>query len=179
MARLTFPQLPTVGQEYEAQNGVTYEWTGIAWRVKVSSGGGEGGGPASVVIPEGGTISYEPQQTLRMVNPSGSAIRFFNFGTTCVTFGDSEISPSIVRLHADHLASYNLDGGSYYRFAAKTLNLSPLTVAEVLGQSAYNGTIGYVTDGAPGLAWGDAIVDGGSTSYLVWKHNDVWTVFGK
>lgn len=33
MTQLTFPIGPTLGQQYTAQNGATYEWTGKAWKV--------------------------------------------------------------------------------------------------------------------------------------------------
>jgi len=46
MAQITFPGSPTVGDQHVAENGVKYEWTGLAWRVI-----------APAVVPGGGTIT--------------------------------------------------------------------------------------------------------------------------
>jgi len=50
MAALDFPASPTVGQQYAAPNGVTYQWDGAAWVVT-------GGPPATPSGPAGGDLS--------------------------------------------------------------------------------------------------------------------------
>ena len=37
---ITFPQIPALGQEYLADNGVTYEWQGTHWSNKVPTQAG-------------------------------------------------------------------------------------------------------------------------------------------
>jgi hypothetical protein len=37
---ITFPQNPTLGQEYLADNGVTYNWIGTYWSNKVPTQAG-------------------------------------------------------------------------------------------------------------------------------------------
>ena len=37
---ITFPTTPTLGQEYLADNGVTYEWQGTHWSNKVPTQAG-------------------------------------------------------------------------------------------------------------------------------------------
>jgi hypothetical protein len=50
MAQLDFPAAPTVGQQYAAPNGVTYQWDGAAWVVT-------GGVPTTPTGPAGGDLS--------------------------------------------------------------------------------------------------------------------------
>lgn len=50
MAALDFPANPTVGQQYAAPNGITYQWDGAAWVVT-------GGPPATPTGPAGGDLS--------------------------------------------------------------------------------------------------------------------------
>jgi hypothetical protein len=37
---ITFPTTPTLGQEYLADNGVTYEWQGTHWSNKIPTEAG-------------------------------------------------------------------------------------------------------------------------------------------
>jgi len=39
MSAIDFPNSPTVGQQFTANNGVTYEWTGVFWKVVVARAG--------------------------------------------------------------------------------------------------------------------------------------------
>jgi Repeat of unknown function (DUF5907) len=50
MAALDFPASPTVGQQYAAPNGITYQWDGAAWVVT-------GGVPATPTGPAGGDLA--------------------------------------------------------------------------------------------------------------------------
>ena len=46
MAAIDMPPNPTIGQTFDAQNGITYSWDGVAW----TSIGGGGGGGASISV---------------------------------------------------------------------------------------------------------------------------------
>jgi hypothetical protein len=64
MAALDFPASPTVGQQYVAPNGVTYQWSGTFWFVI----GGVSGGPFLPMI--GGTLTGE---LVTVASATGSA----------------------------------------------------------------------------------------------------------
>lgn len=53
MAPLVFPPSPTVGDTFDAPNGVTYTWDGVVW---IASGGG-GGGSGDYVLKAGDTMT--------------------------------------------------------------------------------------------------------------------------
>jgi hypothetical protein len=65
MAALDFPASPTVGQQYAAPNGVTYQWDGAAWVVT-------GGPPGQLWTGAGATLT-PTDQTKRVVVPGPTA----------------------------------------------------------------------------------------------------------
>jgi hypothetical protein len=64
MAALDFPASPTVGQQYAAPNGVTYQWDGAAWVVT-------GGPPGQLWTGAGATLTpTDPTKQVAILGPT-------------------------------------------------------------------------------------------------------------
>jgi len=92
-------------------------------------------------------------------------------------------TPSYSAVHQNILATTIQQFGTRTANAVNQLLNSTQTPAYTVGtlpSAATNiGKIGYVTNGASGLAWGDTITASGSTTYLIWSNGLNWTVIGK
>jgi hypothetical protein len=88
MAALDFPAAPTVGQQYAAPNGVTYQWDGAAWVIT-------GGPPGQLWTGAGATLTpTDPTKTVSV--PGGAA----GAGVSTIVLGSNT---GKVRIQASNL----------------------------------------------------------------------------
>jgi hypothetical protein len=155
MAALDFPSSPTVGQQYAAPNGVTYQWDGAAWVVT-------GGPPGQLWTGAGATLTpTDPSKTVALApvtNPlTWSAGRVVK-GRLIAASGADNVQLSMNRA-ADGTEDDNTKPGWY-------LSLGPgdlCTIGRAPAGSTSGATLATVT--AAGLmSTASDLVSGGSIS---------------
>src|SRR5215831_3003522 len=138
MAALDFPASPTVGQQYAASNGVTYQWDGAAWIITGGVAGpptGPAGGSLAGTYPNpslapGSTLTNAPSTIGSLVSP---------VGTTLLLLAELTFTGTAGRPHA----VFGFVDGAWQVLVTAATN-SQLTIALRRGGTA-GGTDGAVT----------------------------------